>query len=273
MGLDMTGLSRAGPGRARRETSAIALRVALALSLSSLGAAANASDITGSAGQPFAASRTYWQGAGTVRPAWFICSPIDGADVTVISMPDAKRQVRLMQPLSRSTDVFRLGQPDPGAGQIYWPLSLGRRQIGQFHAFNPGMLTDPKAATTPTFTSIRASAAQLDCRWLERTRLIGFSAKRTIAVTQAADGRLEYRTFDFKDAGRLKRIDSGAEQTTTTSLDIKGGRLTAGGFEFRSGAITYDVRAGAKGASISVTRGGRQLLREPLIAWTIAPAP
>jgi hypothetical protein len=266
MGFGMADLSRAGRDRARLQTL---LAGALAL-FAGMAAAAP----PGSAGQPFAASRSFWRtDGGQVRPAWFVCSSIDGSDMTVAALPDHGR-LTLAQPLARQADVYSLGEPDPGAGQVYWPLSSGGRRLGEIHAFNPGMITDPKAATTPTFTSIRIAGAQWNCRWLERTRLMGFSNRRTVIITQDADGRLEYRSYDFKNAAKLKRIElDDAQQTTTTSLDIKGGRESLRGFQFRRGGFTYEVAAGPTGGTIVVRNNGGTSLREPLIAWTIAPAP
>ena len=249
--------------------------IALAFCLCVGADTASAAPAPGAAGQPFERSRTYWQAGGAVGQAWFICSALDGADVIVATRPDGKGRISLVQPTAKDPPSdYRLGRPDPGAGQIYWPLStLSGQSVGALHAFNPGALDDPKFATTATFTSIRVAGAQWNCRWLERTRLIGFSDKRTMAVTQAPDGTLEYRTYDFKDAGRLKRIDAGAEQATTASLDIKGGRSTPGGFAFAHSGFAYDVAASPRGATIEVRKSGRLVQREPLIAWTIAPAP
>ena len=229
----------------------------------------------GSAGQPYAAARTFWRAADAVRPAWFICAPLDGADVTVAGLPDGQGRISLAQPLSKGPpDSYRLGEPDPGAGQVYWPLSSGGRRVGELHAFNPGMIDNPRDATTPTFTSIRIAGAQWNCRWLARTRIAGFSARRAFVVTQMAGGGFEYRSFDFKDAAKARRIeDQGADQTNTPSLDIKGGRATAEGFEFRRGGFIYQVIASPAGGAIRVVDNGRTSVREPLIAWTIAPAP
>ena len=248
----------------------------MALCLCSGPMAASPPPAPGAVGQPFEHSRTFWRGGGHVGPAWFICDPMSSSEAIVVSLPDAHGKVSLVQPLSEDRPSrFKLGKPDPGAGQVYWPLSTpDGGEAGNLHSFNPGALTEPKDAATPTFTSIRVAGAQWSCRWLTRTRLMGFSVRRTVLITQADNGAFEYRTYDFKDAARAKRVEpDGAQQTTTASLDIKGGRQTRDGFEFRSGVIVYDVAASASGAKIEVRKNGKLALREPLIAWTIAPAP
>ena len=251
--------------------SAAAALTSVSLALPSLAAAP-----PGFKGQPFERSRSYWRSGAKVRPAWFVCAPIDGADMTVVTPPDAKGRVAVAQPLTKEApSVFRLGQADPGAGQIYWPLSdQSGKEVGQIHAVNPGMIDDPQGATIPTVTWIRINGAQWDCRWLGRTRLLGFSRRRAVIVTQAPDGTLEYRTFDIRDAGQLKRVPStGVEQTTTASLDLKGGKATASGFVFRNGAYAYEIAASPVGAAITVRKGGRPVATEPLIAWTIGANP
>jgi hypothetical protein len=282
MGLGMAGLSRAGRRRARPQTLGRLLSVAATLPYVDAAAAP-----PGFQGQPFDQSRAYWAtGVGrpgeiygrsaTVSPVWFICDPMTDDGVIVMTLPDRFGRVTPATPLVKGEPAYYgLGAPDPGAGQIYWPLSTpDQGRIGQIHAFNPGMLTDPKAATTPTFTSIRIAGAQWNCRWLQRTRLMGFSFRRTVAITRNPNGELEYRTYDFKDARQAKQLDrNGPEQTTAPSLDIKGGRTTPRGFEFEHNGSVYDVAADATGASITVRQRGRRVLREPLIAWTIAPAP
>jgi hypothetical protein len=273
MGLGMSGLSRAGRRRARLQTCWWLSAFAVALGF---GVAAGAPP--GFSGQPFERSQSFWNTGPYTGRIWFICSSMDYDDVAVITLPDRRRRINIINPLLKGNPAyFRLGEPDPGAGQIYWPISdEDGKQIGALHAFNPGALDDQKAATTATFTSILlpGPGGQWNCRWLERTRLMGFSARRTVIITQGADGGLEYRTYDFKDAGKLKRIElDGAQQTTTASLDIRGGRKSARGFQFQHGGFTYEVTADPKGAAIAVRNNGKTALREPLIAWTIAPAP
>ena len=236
-------------------------------------AAAAAADTVppGAAGQPYAASRSYLRTRTGPQQVWFICAPLDGADQTVVGLPLKGQRLWIVQPLSgEPSEVYRLGAPDPGAGQIYWPLSEpGGKEVGNLHAFNPGALGDPKAATTPTLTSIRINGAQWNCRWLERTRLLGFSSKRVVEITSGPGG-LEYRTFDYRDTGKAKKVETGsAQQSTTPSLDLKGGRLAAGRMRFESNGYVFLVSASSADARIVVMHAGRSILNEPLVAWTI----
>jgi hypothetical protein len=323
MGLGMSGLSRAGRRRARLQTAFAVL--------ASLWAGVAAAAPPGFAGQPFAASRAYFEAEsgettsgrlGTqAEPAWFICDSLDSDRIYIVGLPGpwnpredgwihergspdrikAAAAAKLpmihdglvvhkhRQPFVPAHHPAHLGWPlfvdgfggqvvgpaDPGAGQIYWPLiDDWGDDLGYIRAFNPGALTNPRDAFTPTITSMKYVDPPDSCRWLARTRMMGVSARRTVFVTQGVDGGFEYRTYDFKDAGTAKRIDlADAQQTTTPSLDIKGGSQSAGRFEFTHGGFTYDVTASPSGAAITVRRGSRPVQNEPLIAWTIAPAP
>ena len=116
---------------------------------------------------------------------------------------------------------------------------------------------------------IDLAGAQLNCRWLEATRLLGFSAKRVIEIT-SDQGRLEYRSFDYKDAGKAKKVETdSAQQSTTPSLDLKGGRRVGGRMRFEGNGYVFLVSASVADARILVTRAGRTILNEPLVGWTI----
>ena len=225
----------------------------------------------GSAGESYAASRSYLRTHTGAQQVWFICAPLDGFDQTVVGLPMSGHELWIVQPLSGDpSEVYKLGAPDPGAGQVYWPLSdASGKEVGALHAFNPGMLGEGAVATTPTFTSIRVNAAQWNCRWLQGTRLLGFSSKRVIEVTSGPGG-LEYQSFDGRDAGKAKKVETGsAQQSTTPSLDIKGGRSVAGRMRFEANGYVFLVSASARDARVVVTHAGRTILNEPLVAWTL----
>ena len=270
MGLDMEGFSRRA-ALAARPTRSLACWLTAAAVLALTGAAAAGTAPPGAAGEPYAASRSYLRTHAGARQVWFICAPLDGFDQTVVGLPTAGQKLQVVQPLSNEPpEAYKLGAADPGAGQVYWPLSdLAGKEVGALHAFNPGALGDPKAAATPTFTSIRINMAQWYCRWLEHTRLLGFSSKRVIEIT-AGPGGLEYQSFDYRDAAKSKKVETGgAQQSTTPSLDLKGGRLIGGRMRFNSDGYSFLVSASAADARIVVTHAGRTILDEPLVAWTL----
>ena len=235
----------------------------------------------GAKGEPYTASRTFvfFRAPGIkAAQAWFICDATNADRVFIVTIPDAQGRIAFPE-FSKRTDLkvlpryYRLGTPDPGAGQVHWPvLELAGGQVGDLHAFNPGALDNPLDAFTPTFTSLKYWDLNVSCRWVKRTRLMGYSEHRTFVVSQMADGGLEYQSFDFKDAATAKVIEpDGAQRTTSPSLDIRGGNEVKDGFQFEHGGFTYDLKGTPADAAITVLKGGRRILREPLIAWTIAP--
>ena len=270
MGLDMEGFSRR-TALAARPTRSFSCCLTTSLVLALTGVAAADTAPPGAAGEPYAASRSYLRTRSGARQVWFICAPLDGFDQTVVGLPTAGQKLQVIQPLSSEpSETYKLGAADPGAGQVYWPLSdRSGTQVGNLHAFNPGALGDPRAAATPAFTSVRINMAQWNCRWLEHTRLLGFSSKRVIEITSGPDG-LEYQSFDDKDAAKGKKVETGsAQQSTTPSLDLKGGRLVGGRMRFDSNGYSFLVSASPADARIVVTHAGRTILNEPLVAWTL----
>ena len=234
----------------------------------------------GSSGEPYAASRTYTLSNGVAGQAWIICDGVDVGSLYVVGLPDAAHSVSVASYSKTSLgdptrQSFTLGAPDPGAGQVFWPLTgPGAVEAGNLHAINPGVLTSPADAFTPTFTSMKVGPVQASCRWLARTRFMGFSGRRTFVITQADDRTLTYQTFDFKDAASAKPANpDGAQRSTTPTLQIVGGKEVAGGFTFENSGYDYQVAAGRTGATVAVLKGGQQVQRETLTAWTIAPAP
>lgn len=233
----------------------------------------------GSAGEPYAASRTYLEQGGATQQAWMLCDGLDTGRLFVVGLPDAKGQVTIASfdkanAATPTLQILLLGPPDPGAGQVYWPLTAAGQSAGALHAFNPGALDQPTDALTPTFTSVQLGPLQTGCRWLGRTRLMGFTARRSLLVTTAPDGSLEYQTFDFSDAASAKPMPpNGAQRSTRPSLDVKGGQETGGGFTFANKGYSYQLSAGPAGAQVVVGQGGKTISTEPLIAWTIAPKP
>ena len=230
-----------------------------------------------SQGEPYASSRTYLAGAPP-RQAWFLCDTLNTDRIFAIGLPkDGRVEVSAYRRGSATppdVQAFMLGDASPGAGQIYWPLTgPNGADAGNLHAFNPGALDPPSDALTPTFTSVKIGGTDADCRWVTRTRLMGFSARRSFLIIQTPDGGLEYQTFDARDAASAKGVaPDGAQRSTTPSLDIKGGQETVDGFVFRNKGYAYAVNVTAP-AAVLISRNGAPVATEPLIAWTVAPKP
>ena len=218
--------------------------------------------------------------------AWTICDAVDQPQVIVVGQPDASGRTEVStfsktNPGSYTYQAYRLGQADPGAGQVYYSLtprngSTGA-QPGNVHAVNPGMLDNPAQVLTPPVTGVQLSgqpAAQ--CRWVPGLRLLGFTARRSFTVTQDVGGRLTYQSFDFAAVPGVRVLPrSGVGATSTPSQTVGGGRARrAGGretFTFSNAGYTYTISVDDRGeGSLAVARGGHTLQSERLNGYTHA---
>ncbi|NJC35241.1 membrane-bound inhibitor of C-type lysozyme [Sphingomonas jejuensis] len=204
-------------------------------------------------------------------PALFLCNatnqptsialtvPAHG-DATLVRFDDVGRGIE--------TRAVSVGGPDPGAGQIYYPLSADGREVGYIHAANSQMLD---GATTPTVTSLGIDGADLRCRWQPQTRFLGLTARRAVLVTGPEDGPLVYRSFDFAERADQDPVDNG--RTTRATLTVTGGERRGDTLVFRNGATEYRIRASgdpaAGAAAIEVFRAGARVQSEPVLAYTL----
>lgn len=236
----------------------------------------------GFAGAPYAASRTYFklEQEGPYTPAWFLCDGIDRGLVMAFGLPDAKGDI-ISLAISKKDGAhgrmeYRLGQPDPGAGQVYWPLT-GKAETGYLRAFNPGMIDNPASATTPTFTEVKLGEDVAACRWAPNTLVEAASELRSYLVTREA-GQLVYRTFNYDQPAASRPLpDSGPTRTTSPSLEIHGGTETTTStgklYAFENNGYRFTIEVGdaahPKGA-VTVTSTGRQLDADPFDYYTVA---
>lgn len=236
----------------------------------------------GFTGAPYAASRTYFKLQGRYPTAWFLCDGIDKPRAVIVGLPDAAGDLSIMtldkQTLTRSaTSGLRLGEPDPGAGNVYWPLTRGGGEAGSLRAFNPGMIEEPRSATTATFSSVTLAQEAVSCRWTPNIKVQALGARRSYLVT-LEDGQLVYRSFDYADAATARLAQTpDAGRTTTPSLEIHGGGeiVTPQGrrFVFDKADYRYSVEIGTvvePHGALLVTRAGRPIASEPFEAYVDA---
>jgi hypothetical protein len=234
----------------------------------------------GFTGAPYAASRTYFKLQGRYPPAWTLCDGVDRPQAIVAGLPDADHNLAVFTLDKRTgahaSRTLKLGEPDPGAGNIYWPLNeTAGAEAGYLRAINPGVLDDPKAAATATFTSVKLGEEITACRWAANTRVQAIGQRRSYLVTSEA-GQLVYRTFNYADA--VQPIQGPAGMISKPSLEIRGGQetRTATGvlfaFENQGYRYTVEIDTGEehRGAVMAV-KAGHQVSAEPFEAYTYAP--
>ena len=217
-------------------------------------------------------------------PGWFICDGLDRPGVSVMGWPDARGRSRLTtysktRPGEYEYRLYRVGGADVGAGQIHYPL-LPTPSGGvpySVGSFNTGALEHPELAITPNVVTLDSALTRGDCRWTLNTRLLGFSARRSVTVTADPAGRLTYQSFDFVDPTRKTHPD-GVQRSSVPSLSIIGGSRmlsnTQESFVFQNAGYTYTLRVARQGqpagATLSVSRGGKLVQTELLTGYTYA---
>ena len=200
--------------------------------------------------------------------ALFLCDSLDRPQVLALTVPDAERRARLVTipkadrpPSARAVTV---GRGDPGAGNIYYPLTVDGRDVGLVHAINTGILPDQ---TTPGVSSVKVGDTTHGCRWAPNTRVLAVTPRRTVLVTgRVGQGQLRYRTFN--DGATLAPLKTASpERGTEASLDLTGGRERGGVYAFRNEGYEYRLDPGA--ATLTVARDGKVIQTETLLAWTV----
>ena len=214
-----------------------------------------------------AGSRTVVATGGARRSALFLCDALAEPVALALTVPDGEGRADfvVVPDAGRSTDrVVTVGLPDPGAGNIHFPLTADGRGIGDVHAVNTGIL---QGNTVPTVRAVTLDGATHECRWAPHTRVLAVTSRRTVLVTgRHGQGQLRYRTFDH--GARLARLEgASAEQGTEASLDLTGGREVGGAYRFRNEGYEYRLDPGA--ATLTVVRDGKAVQTEPLLAWTV----
>ena len=206
--------------------------------------------------------------AGRMTPAWFVCDAAGPFDF-VVGQKDSRGQARIFRfskvaPNSPSSAVYAVADGDAGAGQVHYALTHKGRDAGDLHAVNPGVF-DPPAALPP-LSSVEVDGVRAECRLEEGLIFTGFTARRGVSVIRSAKGELTYRTFDFA-----------RPNAATPSAEAGGGSLTrrgaGGAFRFGKAGYGYEIAipaAASAPATLTVTRGGRLVQREPFLAYSAA---
>lgn len=215
-----------------------------------------------------------------VAPPWFICDAVDAPVLLLFERDGPKVDVAQYDKpngaLIQRTQ-YQLGAEEGAAGSIYTTLMQNGAEAGHVRQINPGMLETPGAAYTAPFTSVRLGEREISCRWLPRTRLIGFTGRRTIVVSEDGDGDLLYHAYDFATAAEAQPIEIAENgRTTTFSLEARDGSETMNAegsrFVFQADAETeIIVVSGRDGRGrVDVRRQGPTPVQsEDLIAYVL----
>jgi hypothetical protein len=222
--------------------------------------------------------------AEAVAAPWFICDAINAPVLLVFERDgNTARVAQYDKPngaLIQRTE-FQIGESEGAAGSIYTALTQSGVEAGHMRQINSGMLETPGAAYTPVYSGVRLGDRDMSCRWLPRTRLMGFTGRRTIVVSEDADGDLLYHSYDFAAAANAQPIEIAENgHTTTFSLEVRDGteQMDANGarYQFQADVETeIVVVSGRDGRGrVDVTRHGPNPAQsEDLIAYVQGAGP
>lgn len=186
---------------------------------------------------------------------WFICDALDAPVVLAFQRDgDTAHVAQYEKPtgaIVQRTD-YQIGDEEGAAGSVYTTLLQNGAEAGAIRQLNPGMLETPGAAYTLPYSSVRLGEREISCRWMPRTRLMGFTGRRTIVVSEDQDGDLLYHSYDFASAASAQAIDLAENgRTTTFSLEARGGRE-----EIRPNAVRYSFQADTETTITVATENG-----------------
>lgn len=208
---------------------------------------------------------------------WFICDAIDAPVVLTFERSGTTARVAQYEKPSGAIvqrTEYEIGGQEGAAGSVYTTLLQNGVEAGVVRQVNPGMLETPGAAYTTPYTSVRLGDREISCRWLPRTRLMGFTGRRTIVVQEDADGDLIYTSYDFARAAEAQPIElSDNGRTTPFSLEAREGseqlRPNEARYEFQADAETnVAVIVSGRSARVEVRIQGPQPAQtEDLIAF------
>jgi hypothetical protein len=219
--------------------------------------------------------------APAVAP-WFIC---DGVSTPALfELERAGSVVRVAEYAKPSGAIanrseFDLGEGDGAAGHVYHPFQRDGQDAGFARETNPGVLEHQGIAYTPVITELKLGDRDVSCRWMPRTRLMGFTGRRSFVVTEDASGDLIYDAYAFADAANAKPVElSDNANTTTFTLEVRDGHEQIAPdhteYRFEHQGYTYVITANNnQTGTLAVLHGGQQVQSEPITAFQTGNGP
>jgi hypothetical protein len=220
----------------------------------------------------------------TMEPAWFICDAINAPVLLVFERNGSTARVaQYAKPTGEIVQrtEYRIGTEEGAAGSIYTSLMQNNVEAGAIRQINSGMLEAPGSAYTPVYSSVRIGEREISCRWMPRTRLMGFTGRRTIVVSEDGDGDLIYHSYDFASVAEAQPIDlSENGRTSTFSLEVRDGVETQSAegtrYQFQADVeteIIASVDAAGVGRVEVRRHGPNPTQTEDLVAYVVGTGP
>ena len=165
--------------------------------------------------------------------------------------------------------AYRMGVDDPGAGQVYTPLSLPGQPAppdpGYFvHSSNIENVNDPAYRMTHV-NEFNVSSGHFTCRYVPQAAVLAATAKHTVIVWEAG-GHVTY-------ASRNRNGTPGVYLTGGVHTHTPAGRDR---YVWTHAAYTYELEVGVPdttaplGGHLRVLRGGAVLSTWPLQVYSVS---
>jgi hypothetical protein len=221
--------------------------------------------------------------AAGAAPIWFFCDGIDAPVVYLFGDSPDDGHTRFIEydkltgATVRSLDLD-VGEGDGAAGSVFFPLTQNGQDFGHVRQVQAGNFETPAAAYTTPYTSVQIGDKNVACRWLPRTRVAGFTGRRSFVIHEDADGDLIYTTFDFAHAATQPIDQSDNGRSTRFSVEVRDGQenVQPGGSDFTfagQDGYSYAIHLDPNGTgTLRVLRNGAQVQSEPITAYLVGQA-
>lgn len=216
-------------------------------------------------------------------PPWFICDAIDAPSLFVFDRVNTDVRVAEYDKPDGAIvqrQGYFVGDEEGAAGSVMTELVRDDGVDGAIRQLNPGMLENPGSAYTLPFASVRLDGRDIDCRWMPRTRVLGFTGRRSFVVYEDRSGDLIYTAYNFVDAANARPVDLTENGRTTTpfSVEVRNGAEAqtpqALAYTFETQGFRYVVTLNRDGTgTLDVSRDGVALQSEPLVGYQQGTAP
>ncbi len=218
-----------------------------------------------------------------IPPPWFICDALNAPAIFVFDRSNVDVRVAEYDKPNGAIvqrQGYMVGDEDGAAGSVNTELVRDEGVDGGIRQLNPGMLETPGSAYTLPFTSVRLDDRNINCRWMPRTRVLGFTGRRSFVVYEDASGDLIYTSYNFADAANARPIELSENGRTTTpfSVEVRNGTEEqtpqAATYTFETQGFRYVVTLNRDGTgTLDVSRDGVALQSEPLTGYQQGTAP
>ncbi len=216
-------------------------------------------------------------------PPWFICDATNAPSLFVFDRSNADVRVAEYDKPDGAIvqrQGYSVGDEEGAAGSVTTELFRDDGVDGAVRQLNAGMLATPGSAYTLPFASIRLDGRDIDCRWMPRTRVMGFTGRRSFVVHEDQSGDLIYTAYNFVDAAGARPVELTENGRTTTpfSVEVRNGTEAqtpqALTYTFETQGFRYVVTLNRDGTgTLDVFRDGVALQSEPLIGYQQGTAP